>query len=119
MPIANKYSLKEVLGACRYYFEKTGRRVSYEYSLVSGVNDDLSEADRLYHLLQGMGGHINLIPVNPIKERSYKESTPEAVLSFKSFLKKRGMNVTVRRELGRDIEGACGQLRRHYLKENS
>lgn len=117
MPIANRYSLKEVLDSCRYYFEKTGRRVTFEYSLVSGVNDNEKEARKLIALLKNIKGHINLIPVNPIKERDYKQSTPQAVLDFKKLLEKNKINVTIRREMGRDIEGACGQLRRHYIKE--
>lgn len=117
MPIASRYSLKEVLDSCRYYFEKTGRRVTFEYSLVSGVNDNEKEARKLIALLKNIKGHINLIPVNPIKERDYKQSTPQAVLDFKKLLEKNKINVTIRREMGRDIEGACGQLRRHYIKE--
>lgn len=114
MPIAKKYSIKEILDACTYYFEKTGRRVSYEYSLVSGVNDNREEAKKLISLLKNMKGHINLIPVNPIEERDYKESSKKAIYEFKNELEKNGLNVTIRREMGRDIDGACGQLRRHY-----
>lgn len=117
MPIANRYSIAEVLDACRYYFEKTGRRVSYEYSLVSGVNDTEAEAEKLIQLLRGRRGHVNLIPVNPVVERSWRGSAPEAVLRFKKLLEKSGINVTIRREMGRDIDGACGQLRRRYRVE--
>ena len=117
MPIAKSYSIKEILEACSYYFDKTKRRVSYEYSLVRGVNDTQEEARRLIKLLKPMKGHINLIPVNPIEERDYKESSQKAVYEFKNELEKSGLNVTIRREMGRDIDGACGQLRRHYKKE--
>lgn len=117
MPVANKYSLSEVLPACKEYFEKTGRRLTFEYSLVQGVNDNLEEAKKLAALLKDMHGHVNLIPVNPIKERDYKQSNKEAIEEFKSYLEKKGINVTVRREMGRDIGGACGQLRKSYLKK--
>lgn len=116
MPIANRYTIKEILKACRYYFEKTGRRVTFEYSLVQGVNDNEKEARRLISLLSSMHGHVNLIPVNPIKERNFLQSTPKSILAFKNLLEKSGINVTIRREMGRDIDGACGQLRRHYAQ---
>ena len=116
MPIANKYKIEEVLAACTNYFEKTGRRVTFEYSLVSGVNDNKEEAKRLIALVKDLKVHINLIPVNPIKERDYKQSTPKAVLEFKNLLEKNNINVTIRKEKGGDIEGACGQLRRHFLE---
>ena len=119
MPVANQYSLSEVLPACKEYFEKTGRRLTFEYSLVQGVNDNLEEAKKLAALLKDMHGHVNLIPVNPIKERDYKQSNKEAIEEFKSYLEKKGINVTVRREMGRDIGGACGQLRKSYLKKES
>ena len=119
MPVANKYSLSEVLPACKEYFEKTGRRLTFEYSLVQRVNDNLEEAKKLAALLKDMHGHVNLIPVNPIKERDYKQSNKEAIEEFKSYLEKKGINVTVRREMGRDIGGACGQLRKSYLKKES
>ena len=115
MPIANKYSIAEILDACRYYFEKTGRRVSFEYSLVASVNDTIEEADSLASLLKGMNCHVNLIPVNPIKERDYKRSDKKAVEAFRKHLEKKGINATVRREMGSDIQGACGQLRKSYL----
>ena len=119
MPIANRYSLKEILPACQTYFEKTGRRLTFEYSLVSGVNDNLDEAKALTSLLKNMHGHVNLIPVNPIKERDYRQSDRKAIEAFKSYLEKNGINVTVRREMGRDINGACGQLRKSFLEEES
>lgn len=117
MPIANRYGLEEVLDACRYYFEKTGRRLTFEYSLVSGVNDNLQEAKALAALLKNMHGHVNLIPVNPIKERDYVQSEQKAIQEFKNYLEKNGINVTIRREMGRDINGACGQLRKSFLDD--
>lgn len=117
MPIAKKYSISEVLAACDYYFEKTGRRVSYEYSLVAGVNDTREEAEKLANLLRGKNCHVNLIPVNPIKERDYKRSNKENILRFKNYLEKNRINVTIRREMGADIQGACGQLRKSFLDE--
>lgn len=117
MPVANSFALKDVLDACHYYFEKTGRRLTFEYSLVKGVNDNLDEARALADLLKGQHGHVNLIPVNPIKERDFKQSDRKAVEEFKQYLEKRGINVTVRREMGRDIDGACGQLRKSYIEK--
>lgn len=118
MPIANKYDISEVLEACDFYFEKTGRRMSYEYSLIAGQNDRDKDARELIALFSHKNCHINLIPVNPIKERDYKSSDKEAVLAFKNKLEKNGINVTIRREMGRDIDGACGQLRRRHMKES-
>jgi len=115
MPVANKYPLKDVIAACDYYFKKTGRRVSYEYSLVAGINDNIDEAKKLVKLINGRNIHVNLIPVNPISERDYKQSSKFKINEFKQFLEKRGINATVRREMGRDIEGACGQLRRSFV----
>ena len=116
MPVANSYELSEVLDACRYYFDKTGRRITFEYSLVGGVNDTEEDAERLAKLVSGMNCHINLIPVNPIKERDYVQSDHEEILKFKNELEKKLINVTIRREMGRDIDGACGQLRKRYMK---
>lgn len=115
MPIANKYCIKDILDTCNYYYEMTGRRVTFEYSLVSGVNDTKEEAEKLALLLKDMHGHVNLIPVNPIKERDFVQSDRQSVLNFKNKLEKYGINVTVRREMGRDIDGACGQLRKSYM----
>lgn len=115
MPIANRYSLDELLTACREYFEKTGRRLTFEYSLVRGVNDTKEDARELTALLTGLNCHVNLIPVNPVKERNFEESAAADIQQFKNYLEKNKMNVTVRREMGRDIDGACGQLRRNYM----
>ena len=103
--------------ACDYYFEKTGRRVSFEYSLVQGENDSEEFAKQLGALLKGKNCHVNLIPVNPIKERDYKDSDATFVKNFKVTLEKLGINVTIRREMGRDIDAACGQLRRSYINK--
>lgn len=115
MPIAYQYSVAELMEACRYYFEKTGRRLTFEYSLVGGVNDTQEDAEELISLAGPLGCHINLIPVNPIRERSYVQSDDKHIRAFKNKLEKNGINVTIRREMGRDIDGACGQLRRSYI----
>jgi 23S rRNA (adenine2503-C2)-methyltransferase len=115
MPIANTYSIEEIMDACRYYFDQTGRRLTFEYSLVQGVNDSEECAVQLSHLLKGMNALVNLIPVNPIKEREYRQSERSAIVAFKNKLEKYGINVTIRREMGRDIDGACGQLRKSYI----
>ncbi len=117
MPIAYQYSLKELMEACEYYFEQTGRRITFEYSLVGGVNDHDEDAKKLISLIRHLNCHVNLIPVNPIAERDYVESAHSAITAFKNKLEKSGINVTIRREMGRDIDGACGQLRRRHTKE--
>ncbi len=117
MPVANKYDLKDVLEACDDYFEKTGRRITFEYSLVGGVNDTDEDVEQLVRLLHGKNCHINLIPVNPIKERDFVQSSRPVVEEFQKKLQTHGITATVRREMGRDIDGACGQLRRRYMEE--
>ena len=117
MPVANKYELPDVLAACDYYFEKTGRRVTFEYSLVQGVNDQHEDAEELIHILKHRNCHINLIPVNPIKERSFEKPSKKSADNFKNKLEKSGINVTIRREMGSDIDGACGQLRRRFVEK--
>lgn len=119
MPVANKYKLEEVLSACDYYYEKTSRRITYEYSLVEGVNDSVECARELSHRLKGKNCHVNLIPVNPIKERDYKKSRTVAIQNFKNTLEKNRINVTIRREMGSDINAACGQLRRSHTRKDS
>lgn len=116
MPVAYQYTIDDVLDACKDYFKKTGRRITFEYSLVAGENDTADEADRLAALIQGINCHVNLIPVNPIKERDYVQSGKKAVEQFKSRLEQNRINVTIRREMGRDINGACGQLRNEAMK---
>ena len=112
MPVANRYAIEELMEACAYYFEKTGRRITFEYALVGGVNDAKEDAEALGGLCRKLNCHVNLIPVNPIKERGFVQSERDAILAFKNKLEKYGRNVTIRREMGRDIDGACGQLRR-------
>ena len=111
MPIANKYSIDEVLDACRYYTDKTNRRISFEYAMISGVNDSDDNAKELCKRLRGILCHINLIPVNEIKERDYKKSNSDRLRSFISVCENAGFAVTVRRTLGSDINASCGQLR--------
>lgn len=115
MPIANKYSIAELMEACAFYFEKTGRRLTFEYSLVGGVNDTDEDAEELIALAAPLCCHINLIPVNPIKERDFVQSDKDRIQAFKNKLERKQINVTVRREMGRDIDGACGQLRRRHI----
>ena len=117
MPIANKYDLKEVLDACHYYYEQTGRRVTFEYSLVGGVNDTKQDAEELTKLIGKFPCHVNLIPVNPIKERDFVQPNKQECQAFRNKLEKNGINATIRREMGRDIDGACGQLRKSYLDQ--
>ena len=115
MPVANKYEIHEVIDACRYYFEQTGRRITFEYSLVGGVNDTDEDVRNLCRLIKGINCHVNLIPVNPIKERDYVQPDVRVTTEFKNKLEKNGINATIRREMGRDIDGACGQLRKRYM----
>ena len=117
MPVANKYDLKEVLDACHYYYEQTGRRITFEYSLVGGVNDTKQDAEELTRLIGKFPCHVNLIPVNPIKERDFVQPDKKECQAFRNKLEKNGINVTIRREMGRDIDGACGQLRKSYLDQ--
>ncbi len=116
MPIANKYRLEELMEACRYYFKTTGRRITFEYSLVAGENDSKEDARQLCALLSGFPCHVNLIPVNPIKERNYKRTDQKSIQKFKVFLEKNAINVTIRRGMGKDIDAACGQLRKAYME---
>lgn len=115
MPVAERYSIAEILSACDYYFSQTGRRISFEYSLIEGENDSLDSAKQLAALLSGRNCHVNLIPVNPIRERSYRHSSMGQITKFKKVLEDNRINVTVRREMGADIDAACGQLRKDYM----
>lgn len=117
MPIAKKYSVEELLNACKYYISKTNRRVTFEYSLINGVNDSEENAKELGRKLRHMLCHVNLIPVNEIKERTHKKSSVERVNNFSEVLESFGVETTVRKRLGNDIEAACGQLRRSYLNK--
>ena len=114
MPIANQYSIEELMGACKYYFQKTGRRITFEYSMAGGINDTDEDAQGLIRLAKPLGCHINLIPVNPVTERAFRQSGSHRIRAFQNILEKNKINVTIRREMGRDIDGACGQLRRRH-----
>lgn len=116
MPIANRYSIEEMMEACAYYFQKTGRRITFEYSLIRGENDSDEQAVQLAALARKVQAHVNLIPVNPVKERGYQHPDDTAVRRFSEKLEKHGVNVSIRRVLGRDIDGACGQLRHRHLE---
>lgn len=118
MPVADRYTLAELMEACAFYFEQTGRRITFEYSLVRDVNDTRQDAETLAALIRGLNCHVNLIPVNPVRERAYVQSERQAVEAFAALLQKKGVNATVRRELGRDIDGACGQLRRRFVSSS-
>lgn len=111
MPVANKYSVEEILDACREYLKKTNRRITFEYSMVEGKNDSPKEAEELSSLLKGLNCHVNLIPLNPVEGRMGQRSRRDNILDFKLLLEKNHINVTIRREMGRDIDAACGQLR--------
>ena len=117
MPVAETYNIEEVVAAMKDYCKVTGRRVTYEYTLIAGVNDTDEDARLLSNLIGSSMCHVNLIPVNPIRERNYDSTSSEGVSRFKKKLEKNAINVTIRREMGRDIDGACGQLRRRHMKE--
>lgn len=114
MPVAEKYSIAELMDACRHYFERTGRRITFEYALAAGVNDGEEDARGLASLAGSVHAHVNLIPVNPVREREFTASGKDRVRAFQKKLEEAGVNVTLRREMGRDIDGACGQLRRNH-----
>ena len=114
MPVANKYSIKEILDACRYYIKKTNRRVTFEYSLIKDVNDGKKEAEALASLLKGMLCHVNLIPINEVDERDFKKPDKAFIYKFRDYLEERNIPATVRISMGSDISGACGQLRRKH-----
>lgn len=116
MPIANKYSIDELIQICEYYIKETNRRISFEYAMVKGFNDGIEQCEELVKLLKGILCHVNLIPVNEIKENDLKKSSSENIDKFKHILLKNGIETTIRREMGADINAACGQLRRRYLK---
>ena len=119
MPIANKYKISEIMDAVRYYFDKTKRRIVFEYALIDGVNDTFECADELSKLTKGLSCHINLIPLNEVKERGLVGTTRKRAYAFMDRLTKNGVSCTVRRTMGEDIEGACGQLRAKVLKEEN
>jgi 23S rRNA (adenine2503-C2)-methyltransferase len=115
MPIAEKYHIDSAIDACEYYYKKTGRRITFEYSMVEGINDKSEHAMELLKRVKCLNCHINLIPVNPIKERDYRQSEAKNIQNFKNILEKNRINVTIRREMGTDIDAACGQLRKSYM----
>jgi 23S rRNA (adenine2503-C2)-methyltransferase len=115
VPVAQKYSIKAILDACKYYLEKTHRRITCEYALIKGLNDSEEHARQLASLLKGMLCHVNLIPMNPIKESELQPSSKRKTQQFYDMLILKRINVTIRRELGQDINAACGQLRRDYF----
>ncbi len=117
MPIANKYSIKELISAVKYYFNKTKRRIVFEYSLISGENDSFDCADQLSTILKGLVCHVNLIPLNEVKERGMLGTNRKKAYAFADRLAKNGISATVRRTMGADIEGACGQLRAKILNK--
>ena len=117
MPVNNTYNIETLLKACKDYIQKTNRRISFEYALAKGNNDNIEDAKALANLLHGMLCHVNLIPINEIENGKYKQSSNENIIKFRDYLNSRGIVATIRRELGSDIDAACGQLRRKNLKE--
>ena len=117
MPVNKKYSIEELMKACRYYIDKTNKRISFEYALAKDNNDNLDDAKELVKLLKGMLCHVNLIPINKIENGSYTKSTNENIIKFRDYLNDNGIVATIRRELGSDIDAACGQLRKKEVKK--
>lgn len=117
MPVNDAYPVERLMQACRYYFDTTGRRISYEYMMARDKTDRPWQAEKLAKLLRGRPGHVNLIPLNEVEESPLSPSKPETVRRFQQALEKRGVTATVRRKLGPDIDAACGQLRRREMKE--
>ena len=115
MPVNNLYNIEELMKACKYYIEKTNKRISFEYALAKDNNDNLSDARELVKLLKGMLCHVNLIPINKIEDGKFIKSTNENILKFRDYLNEKGIVATIRRELGSDIDAACGQLRKKNL----
>ena len=118
MPVNNVYPIEELMKACNYYIEKTNKRISFEYALAKENNDNIQDAKELVKLLKGMLAHVNLIPINKIEDGKYTKSTNENIMKFRDYLNDHGIVATIRRELGSDINAACGQLRRQNLKNN-
>ncbi len=115
MPVNNTYNIEELIQACKYYIEKTNKRISFEYALAKDNNDNLKDADELIKLLKGMLCHVNLIPINKIENGAYTKSSLENIIKFRDYLNNHGIVATIRRELGSDINAACGQLRRQNI----
>ncbi len=116
MPVNNAYNIQELIKACKYYISKTNKRISFEYALAKDNNDNQKAADELVDLLHGMLCHVNLIPINKIENGKYIKSSNENIIKFRDYLNSKGITATIRRELGSDIDAACGQLRRKNLK---
>ena len=114
MPVANAYKVDDIIKACKYYIQKTNRRVTFEYSLIKGVNDSKKEADEIVKLLKGMLCHVNLIPINKVEERDFERPDKAYIYKFRDMLEKNNIPATVRISMGSDIGGACGQLRRKH-----
>ena len=117
MPVNNVYNIEELMKACKYYTEKTNKRISFEYALAKESNDNLADAKELVKLLRGMLCHVNLIPINKIENGKYSKSTNENILKFRDYLNEKGIVATIRRELGSDIDAACGQLRKKEVEK--
>ena len=117
MPVNNAYPIEELIKACKYYIEKTNKRISFEYALAKDNNDNLEDAKQLVRLLKGMLAHVNLIPINKIESGKFIKSTNENIIKFRDYLNEHGITATIRRELGSDIEAACGQLRRKNISK--
>ena len=115
MPITKKYGIDELMEACKYYEDKTKRRITIEYTLIKDVNDDLRNADELIKILKGLNAHVNLIPLNPIEEYGEGRSSNKHIKNFERILSKANINTTIRREMGSDISASCGQLRRAHI----
>jgi len=116
MPVAKRFSVSELMEACEYYFAQTGRRITLEYRLAAGVNDGEEDAMGLVRLAKHLRCHVNLIPINPVKECGFSRTQLTQVRAFQNILEKNEINGTIRREMGRDIDGACGQLRKRYIE---
>ncbi|MDP4153177.1 MAG: 23S rRNA (adenine(2503)-C(2))-methyltransferase RlmN [Bacillota bacterium] len=117
MPVNRRYNIDELMAACRRYFDKTGRRISFEYAIISGVNDSTDDARRLAGLIHSMAAHVNIIPVNSVAERGFVKPAADKIDAFINVLEKHGINATVRRRLGADIDAACGQLRHKQTQQ--
>ena len=117
MPVNRAYPVEDLFAACHAYFRKTGRRISFEYSMIDGVNDNDWQADLMAKKLKGISAHVNMIPLNTVEESGLKTSSRAAILQFQQILESHGITATVRRTLGSDIDASCGQLRRKYQKQ--
>ena len=117
MPVNNVYNIQELMKACKYYIEKTNKRISFEYALAKDNNDNLQDAKELVALLKGMLCHVNLIPINKIEDGKYSKSSNENIIKFRDYLNDHGIVATIRRELGSDIDAACGQLRKKEVEK--